>query len=82
MNRIFMAIVVVLLALLLASSSLFVVDQRQIAVVKTFGEIKEVITEPGLYFNVPLVQTVSMLDKRVQTLVSPEPRASFMVSLP
>ena len=77
MNRIFMAIVVVLLALLLASSSLFVVDQRQIAVVKTFGEIKEVITEPGLYFNVPLVQTVSTLDKRVQTLVSPEPRASF-----
>jgi modulator of FtsH protease HflC len=77
MNRIFMTVVVVLLALFLASSSLFVVDQRQIAVVKTFGEIKTVITEPGLNFNVPLVQTVSMLDKRVQTLVSPEPRSSF-----
>ena len=34
-----------------ASSSLFVVDQRQVAVIKTFGEIKEVITEPGLNFN-------------------------------
>ncbi len=79
MNRIFMTVVVVLLVLIAASSSLFVVDQRQIAVVKTLGEIKDkdVITDPGLHFNVPLVQTVALLDRRVQTLVSPEPRASF-----
>jgi membrane protease subunit HflC len=77
MNRIFMIIVVALLALLVVSSSLFVVDQRQVAVIKTFGEIKEVITEPGLNFNWPLIQTVSMLDKRIQTLDSPEARTIF-----
>jgi len=77
MNRIFITIGAVLVVLLVAASSLFVVDQRQIAVIKTFGEIKEVIITPGLKFNWPLIQTVSMLDKRIQTLDSPEPRASF-----
>ncbi|MGN6529898.1 MAG: protease modulator HflC [Burkholderiaceae bacterium] len=77
MNRIFMPLIGLLLVLLVASSSLFVVDQKHVAVIKTFGEIKEVVTEPGLQFNWPLVQTVSMLDKRIQTLSSSEPRAIF-----
>ena len=77
MNRIFLAIGIVLVAILVASSSLFIVDQRQVAVIKTFGEIKSVITEPGLNFNWPLVQTVSMLDKRIQTLDNPSPSAIF-----
>ena len=77
MNRIFLAIGVAIVAILLLSSSLFIVDQRQVAVIKTFGEIKSVITEPGLNFNWPLVQTVSMLDKRIQTLDNPSPSAIF-----
>ena len=77
MNKIFLAIGIAIIALLVVSSSLFIVDQRQVAVVKTFGEIKSVITEPGLNFNWPLVQTVSMLDKRIQTLDNPTPSAIF-----
>jgi membrane protease subunit HflC len=77
MNKIFLAIGAIIVAALLASSSLFIVDQRQVAVIKTFGEIKSVITEPGLNFNWPLVQTVSMLDKRIQTLDNPSPSAIF-----
>ena len=77
MNKILLAIGVVIVAILVASSSLFIVDQRQVAVIKTFGEIKSVITEPGLNFNWPLVQTVSMLDKRIQTLDNPSPSAIF-----
>ena len=46
MNKIFLAIGAVVVAILVASSSLFIVDQRQVAVIKTFGEIKSVITEP------------------------------------
>jgi modulator of FtsH protease HflC len=76
-NKIFLAIGIAVIALLVVSSSLFIVDQRQVAVVKTFGEIKSVITEPGLNFNWPLVQTVSMLDKRIQTLDNPSPSAIF-----
>ena len=77
MNKIFLAIAVAVVAILVVSSSLFIVDQRQVAVIKTFGEIKSVITEPGLNFNWPLVQTVSMLDKRIQTLDNPSPSAIF-----
>lgn len=61
--------VVVLLALL--SSTLFVVDQRQFGVVYALGEIKEVITEPGLNFKLPPpFQNVSYIDKRLLTLDS------------
>jgi len=77
MNRIFLVIGIAIVAILVASSSLFIVDQRQVAVIKTFGEIKSVVTEPGLNFNWPLVQTVSMLDKRIQTLDNPSPAAIF-----
>lgn len=71
MNRIgvFLSSAVVLLALL--SSSLFVVDQRQFGVVYALGQIKEVITEPGLNFKLPPpFQNVSYIDKRLLTLDS------------
>ena len=65
-----------LLALL--ASSLFVVDQRQVAVIYSLGEIKEVITEPGLKVKLPPpFQNVVFLDKRIQTLDSPESRPIF-----
>uniref|UniRef100_UPI0025F14B95 protease modulator HflC n=1 Tax=uncultured Variovorax sp. TaxID=114708 RepID=UPI0025F14B95 len=55
----------------LASSMLFVVDQRQFGVVYQLGQIKEVITEPGLKFKLPPpVQNVSYIDKRLLTLSS------------
>jgi regulator of protease activity HflC (stomatin/prohibitin superfamily) len=37
----------------LLSSMLFVVDQRQFGVVYALGQIKEVITEPGLNWKLP-----------------------------
>jgi membrane protease subunit HflC len=63
---------------LVASSTLFVVDQRQVGVIYALGEIKEVITEPGLKWKLPPpFQNVVFLDKRVQTLDSPETRPIF-----
>jgi membrane protease subunit HflC len=78
MNRIGIIISGLLIALLAASSMLFVVDQRQVGVVYALGEIKEVITEPGLKFKLPPpLQNVVFLDRRVQTLDSPESRPIF-----
>ena len=74
MNRIgfFISSGLVLLALL--SSMLFVVDQRQFGVVYALGQIKEVITEPGLNFKLPPpFQNVSYIDKRLLTLDSTDP---------
>ena len=73
MNRIgfFVSSVVILLAL--ASSMVFVVDQRQFGVVYALGQIKDVITQPGLNFKLPPpFQNVTYLDKRLLTMESSE----------
>jgi len=71
MNRIGFIVSSVLLLLGVAGSMLFVVDQRQFGVVYALGQIKEVITEPGLHFKLsPPFQNVSYLDKRLLTLES------------
>lgn len=50
---------------LIVVSSAFVITPREQALVLQFGEAKHVITEPGLYFKVPLLQNVIYIDKRV-----------------
>ena len=78
MNRIGFIVASVLIVLMLLASTLFIVDQRQVAVVYALGEIKEVITEPGLKAKwPPPFQNVVFLDKRVQTLDSPDTRPIF-----
>ncbi|MFM7847497.1 MAG: protease modulator HflC [Rubrivivax sp.] len=78
MNRIAIALSGLLALIMLAASTLFVVDQRQVGVIYALGEIKEVITEPGLKWKLPPpFQNVVFLDKRVQTLDSPETRPIF-----
>ena len=78
MNRIGIIVVGALLALIILASTLFVVDQRQYAVVYGLGEIKEVVSEPGLKFKLPApLQNVVVLDRRTQTLDSPESKPIF-----
>ena len=78
MNRIGFYFAGALIALLVAFSTLFIVDQRQFAVIYALGEIKEVVTEPGLKFKLPQpFQNVVFLDRRTQTLDSPETRPIF-----
>ena len=59
--------------LILAALSLFVVDQRKNAIVLRLGEIIDVKTAPGLYFKVPLLDTVDFFDTRILTFDSQEP---------
>lgn len=78
MNRIGLVVVGVLLLMMTAMSTLFVVDQRNFAVVYSLGEIREVIAEPGLKFKLPPpLQNVIFVDRRTQTLDSPESRPIF-----
>ncbi|WP_374663155.1 protease modulator HflC [Ramlibacter sp.] len=71
MNKVGFIVSSLLVALALASSMLFVVDQRQFGVVYALGQIKEVITEPGLHVKMPPpFQNVSYIDKRLLTLDS------------
>ena len=69
MNKIGFYISSALLGLAILSSTLFVVDQRQFGVVYALGQIKSVITEPGLNFKLPPpFQYVTYIDKRLLTL--------------
>ncbi|MCU0813177.1 MAG: protease modulator HflC [Burkholderiaceae bacterium] len=78
MNRIGLFVGGLLALLMLLSSTLFVVDQRQIAAVFALGEIRTVITEPGLNWKLPPpFQNVVFLDKRIQTLDNTDPRPIF-----
>jgi membrane protease subunit HflC len=62
-----------LLVAVIASMSLFTVDQRQYAVVFQLGEVREVIDKPGLNVKLPLIQNVRYFDKRILTMDTPEP---------
>ena len=73
MNRLGFLFSSILLLLAIASSMLFVVDQRQFGILYALGQIKEVITEPGLNFKLPPpFQNVTYIDKRLLTLDSPD----------
>lgn len=52
----------------LVLSSLYIVDERENALVLQFGQIKAVKTEPGLGFKIPLIQEVVRYDARIQSL--------------
>ena len=78
MNRIWISLGAVLVGLLIVLSSTFIVDQRKFAVVYSWGEIQEVIGEPGLKFKYPPpMQNVVFLDRRIQTMENPESHPMF-----
>ncbi len=59
--------------LLIASMSMFVVDQRQNAIVFRLGEVVSIKKDPGLYFKTPLLDNVRYFDVRILTIDSAEP---------
>lgn len=60
--------VVAVVALL---SSIFIVDEREKALVLQFGQIRAVQEEPGLAFKVPFIQEVVRYDDRILSLDTP-----------
>ncbi|PPB80277.1 protease FtsH subunit HflC [Albidovulum inexpectatum] len=65
MNRATLLLPVAVVAVAAALSSIFIVDEREKALVLQFGQIKAVHEEPGLYFKIPLVQEVVRYDDRI-----------------
>ena len=73
MNRLVSLAIAALIVLLILTSTLFIVDQRKYAIVFALGEVKQVISEPGLHFKLPPpFQNVMFMDKRILTLDTPE----------
>ncbi|MBE0615426.1 MAG: protease modulator HflC [Burkholderiales bacterium] len=71
-NRMGVLLAFVLAAAVLTSMTLFTVDQRERAIVFQLGEVKEVITVPGLHFKWPFIQNVRYFDARILTMDTPD----------
>lgn len=65
----FIAIIAVLTLLI---SGLFVVDQRQQALIIQFGEVVKTIEQPGLHFKIPFIQEARFFEKRILNVFAAE----------
>lgn len=75
MNKGIAAVLYGLLGVLIVMfTSMFIVDQRQNAIVFRLGEVVSLKKEPGLYFKVPLLDNVRFFDVRILTIDTPEPQ--------
>lgn len=66
------ALIVLIVLVLVGSSSLFIVDEREKALRLWLGEITAEIDEPGLYFKVPVLHEIVKYDKRILPLDTQE----------
>ena len=74
MQRFFPALIGLVILLAVLSSCVFVVRERDAALVFALGEVRETVTEPGLYFKLPPpFENVVRLDKRLQTIEANDP---------
>lgn len=71
MNKLTLLIPIVVIAVAAFLSSIFIVDEREKVLVLRFGQIKQVIEEPGLGFKVPLVDEVARYEDRLLSFETP-----------
>jgi modulator of FtsH protease HflC len=64
MTKSFLAIIAAV-ALAVVYMSTFVVSERQKALVLRFGDINRIVDLPGLYFKLPVAETVTMIEDRI-----------------
>ena len=68
-----LSVLIAAIAAILLYACTFVVDQKRYAVVFALGEIKTVISQPGLHFKLPApLQNVVMFERRILTIDTPE----------
>ncbi|NKW71983.1 protease modulator HflC [Rhodobacteraceae bacterium R_SAG10] len=68
MKRTAYVIPVLVVAVVAFFSSIYIVDEREKALVLQFGEVKRVRTEPGIGFKIPLIQEIVKYDDRILPL--------------
>lgn len=65
-------------AIIVLSQSVFVVDEREQALIFQLGQLKGVREDAGLHFKIPFLQQVEMLEKRIMSMDNP-PTEAFEV---
>ncbi|MSU90116.1 protease modulator HflC [Rhodobacteraceae bacterium 2CG4] len=68
MSRTIILVSIILGLVIVGLSSIFIVDEREKALVLQFGQIRDVRENPGLAFKIPFIQDVVRYDDRIQSL--------------
>jgi len=71
MRRLTILLPVIAVVAIAVLSSVFIVEEREKALVLQFGQIKSVKEDPGLAFKIPLIQEVVRYDDRILSLDTP-----------
>ena len=66
--------VIVVIALILVNTGLYVVDEREQVIITRFGQVQTVSRSPGLYLKMPFVDTATSYDRRVLRIDAPPER--------
>ena len=64
-------VVLSVIAGIVGPQAFFVVDEKQLAIVTRFGEIKQTVKHPGLYMKTPFVDSITYYDKRLLIFDAP-----------
>ena len=72
MKRLTYILPIIVIALIALRSAIFIVDEREKALVLQFGQIRQVREEPGIYFKIPFIQDLARYDDRILSLDTPE----------
>lgn len=70
MNRLFVTLFSIFIALVVVVNSFYILDQRKTALVIQLGKSVDYVTEPGLKFKLPFIQDVVFFDKRIHNLAA------------
>lgn len=68
MNKIVLYVLLGLISIMLLFGSIFVVNEKERAIVFQFGEAVRPDISVGIHFKIPLIQNVKKFDGRIQTL--------------
>ncbi len=74
MNNVKFGFVLLLVVGVVLSMSLFIVHEREIAIKFKLGEVVDSDYEPGLYFQIPIINNVQKFDSRILTMDTPSER--------
>ncbi|MFT5977044.1 MAG: membrane protease subunit HflC [Gammaproteobacteria bacterium] len=74
MNNIKFGFIVLLLIVGVVSMSTFIVHEREVAIKFKLGEITQTYNEPGLYFQIPIINNIIKFDSRILTMDTPTER--------
>lgn len=72
MRKVTLALPVLFVALIAVMSSVYIVDEREKALILRFGQIDGVREEPGIGFKIPLIQNIVTYDDRILSLDTKE----------